>query len=144
MELIITRGIPGAGKSTWARAWVADDPEKRVRVNRDDLRFMLFGKYYGVNELAVTAVEVAAINAALRGGQSVVVDATHLHPGSVPKMRRVADRHGATLVVKDFEIDVAEAIRRDAARSRSVGADVIRMMAGKRAGLLTAVPSGAS
>ena len=40
-KLILTRGIPASGKSTWAKAWVQEDPQRRVRVNRDDLRRML-------------------------------------------------------------------------------------------------------
>lgn len=36
--LTITRGLPGSGKSTWAKAWTAADPTCRARVNRDDLR----------------------------------------------------------------------------------------------------------
>lgn len=35
-KLIICRGIPASGKSTWA--------EHRVRINQDDIRLML-GKY---------------------------------------------------------------------------------------------------
>ncbi|WP_397517910.1 AAA family ATPase [Rhodococcus opacus] len=34
----LTRGLPGSGKSSLARLWVQQDPEGRVRINRDDLR----------------------------------------------------------------------------------------------------------
>ena len=40
--LHLTRGIPGSGKSTFAKQWVQEDPEGRVRINRDDLRGMMF------------------------------------------------------------------------------------------------------
>ena len=36
-KLILCRGIQGSGKSTWAKAWVAEDPEHRIRINNDDL-----------------------------------------------------------------------------------------------------------
>ena len=39
-ELVITRGLPASGKTTWARGW-ANQPE-RVRLSRDDLRQQLF------------------------------------------------------------------------------------------------------
>ena len=42
-ELVVTRGLPASGKTTWAQAWVADDPTRYARVSRDDLRAMLFG-----------------------------------------------------------------------------------------------------
>lgn len=48
-ELRITRGYPSSGKTTYARNWVAEDPEHRVRVNRDDLRWNLYGRYTGLN-----------------------------------------------------------------------------------------------
>ena len=40
-KIILTRGIPGSGKSTWAKAWVAESPETRIRLNWDDMRNML-------------------------------------------------------------------------------------------------------
>ena len=44
-KLIICRGLPASGKSTWAKQWVLEDPEHRVRINQDDIRLML-GKYW--------------------------------------------------------------------------------------------------
>ena len=44
-KIILCRGIQGSGKSTWARKWVLEDPEHRVRSNNDDIRNML-GKYW--------------------------------------------------------------------------------------------------
>lgn len=43
-KIIICRGIPASGKSTWAKQWVLEDPEHRIRINQDDIRNML-GKY---------------------------------------------------------------------------------------------------
>lgn len=37
LELIILRGLPGSGKTTWAKAFAQDEPWYH-RVNRDDLR----------------------------------------------------------------------------------------------------------
>lgn len=39
-KIILCRGIQGSGKSTWARKWVLEDPEHRVRFNNDDIRNM--------------------------------------------------------------------------------------------------------
>ena len=39
--LVITRGLPASGKTTKAREWVAADPVRRARVNRDDVRAQL-------------------------------------------------------------------------------------------------------
>ena len=44
-KIILTRGIQGSGKSTWAKKWVEEDPEHRVRWNNDDFRKRL-GPYW--------------------------------------------------------------------------------------------------
>ena len=38
ITLLLTRGLPASGKTTFARAWVAESPTDRARINRDDLR----------------------------------------------------------------------------------------------------------
>ncbi len=73
-ELILTRGIQASGKTTWALKWVAEDEEHRARVNRDEIRMTLFGRYWPVPEDAVTIAQHAAIKALLASGRSVVVD----------------------------------------------------------------------
>lgn len=123
-EVIVTRGLPGSGKSTWAKAWVAEDPDNRVRINRDDIRFASFGKYWGVDEDYVSAVEMAAVKAAIKAGKDVVIDATHLKAAYVKKWARIHP-----VVVRSFQVPVDEAVARDAARDRTVGEGVIRDMA---------------
>lgn len=124
----MTRGLPGSGKSTWAGAWVAADPSNRVRVNRDDIRFMLYGKYWGVDEEQVSKVETAAVKAALAAGKDVVIDATHLKAAYVKKWAALGD-----IEVKSFPVPVETAVERDRLRAlaggRAVGADVIRGLA---------------
>ena len=44
-RIILTRGIPASGKSTWAKQEVLKDPEHSIRINRDDLRNMS-GQYW--------------------------------------------------------------------------------------------------
>ena len=44
-RLIICRGLPASGKTTWAKEWAMGDPYHRVRINQDDIRLML-GKYW--------------------------------------------------------------------------------------------------
>lgn len=42
-KVIICRGIQGSGKSTWAKQWVKEDPNHRIRINQDDFRKYVWG-----------------------------------------------------------------------------------------------------
>jgi predicted kinase len=128
--LVITRGLPGSGKSTWARTWVAEDPAHRARVNRDDLRTMLHGRRLGTagQEAQVTAAQHAAVRALLCAGYDVVVDDTNLVNRHALALQRIAQVVGAQFLVKDFTtVPVDECIRRDLLRDGSarVGKQVI-------------------
>lgn len=127
--LTITRGLPASGKSTWAKAWAAEDPERRTRVNRDELRAMLGYPPIGNadQERAVTDAQHAMVTALLRRGLDVVCDDMFLRSKYVRTMRDLATAAGAEFEVKDFTFErVDVCVARDAARDRSVGEDVIR------------------
>lgn len=74
-KLIITRGLPASGKSTWAKQWVL---EHRVRINQDDIRLML-GKYWvPKREPLVQHIQEEALIEALLKGYDIVIDNTNL------------------------------------------------------------------
>lgn len=136
--LLITRGLPASGKSTWAKAWVAEEPTKRARVNRDDLRAMLFdgaGILDHEQENAVSVAEQAQVEALLTAGISVVVDATHLRLRYARAWADLALKLGVEFECVDFDSDVELCIDRDAQRIssgvRGVGAEVIRDLAAR-------------
>lgn len=124
-KLILTRGIPASGKTTFAKSWVAQAEHHRVRVNRDDMRFNLFGRYWDVDEKAVTIAQQAAVLALLEAGKSVIVDDTNLDKRNVEKWLHIARKADAIVEFRDFPVDLTEAINRDALRERQVGKDVI-------------------
>ena len=78
-KIILTRGLPASGKSTWAKEFARVNPNV-VRVSRDDLRSQLFpgADYRDIDEDLITEAETALVRAALRQGKTVVVDAMHL------------------------------------------------------------------
>lgn len=131
--LIITIGLPGSGKSTWAKAWVGEDPARRARVNRDDLRAMLHGGRVGTawQERQVTLAQHAAVRALLARGYEVVVDDTNLVASHRQQLAAIARECGAKVVVRRFDVPVETCIARDARRPRQqqVGEAVIRRMA---------------
>jgi len=131
-ELIITRGIPASGKTTWARSWVELAPN-RTRINRDDFRAMMFDKPIldGRGEKQVTAAQQAAVEGALRAGVSVVVDDTNLRRKYAKEWEALARRLGVDFHVEDFlDVPLDTCIERDVERGargeRAVGEAVVR------------------
>lgn len=126
-ELIITRGIPGSGKSTYAEAWVRAGKD-RVRVNRDDIRKMCFGVDFGCDENFVSIVEENIVGQALSDGKSVIVDATHIKPSYVQRWKDRAQKFDAEFSVKEFLTPLEVCLDRNARRDRYVPQNVIRQM----------------
>ena len=130
--LHLTRGIPASGKTTWAKAWLADGfllEHDRIRLNRDDLRRMLRGRSFGLtyaDEERITAMQHDAARVALTSGWDVVVDDMNLRARYVRAWLALAEAVGATVEFHDFPVELDDAIYRDAERETSVGADVIR------------------
>ena len=127
--LHITRGLPASGKTTWARAWAAEDREHRARVNRDELRRMLDDGVHlkGVTEQRVLAVRDEALTRLLRSGYDVVCDDTNLPQWNVRALAKLARGAGAEFEVHDFtHVPLETCLERDAARAEPVGEERIR------------------
>jgi predicted kinase len=127
-QVIITKGLPSSGKTTWARSVLVAEPGRYKRVNKDELRVMLDnGRYSKDNEAFIEAVRDQLILAALAAGKDVIVDDTNLDPRHEVHIRRIVhDR--AEVVVKVFDAGLEECIERDRARAAPVGERVIRQM----------------
>lgn len=130
-RLIMTRGLPASGKSTWAEGEVlAARPGAIVRINKDLLREMLHaGRHQGRTEKQILAARDALAASNLAAGVDVIVDDTNLNPFHEERLRELAADRGAVFEVKDFtDVPLDECIRRDLRRVRSVGETVIRQM----------------
>jgi predicted kinase len=128
-RLLITRGLPASGKTTFARKL----QPRVVRVNRDDLRRMLHGErlYAQWSEAQVTHAQRATVEALLRAHTDVIVDDTNLRGKTVREWAEMAARLGATFEVHDFtDVPLQECIRRDRERPADdqVGELAIRRM----------------
>jgi predicted kinase len=136
--VFILRGIPSSGKSSFAASLVAKEPKRWVRINRDDLRSMSVGPANNPHtgdknrEEFVREAKNNLLSAALKSGYDVILDDTHLVPQTVKKLHTFVESIGNVKVIeKSFNVDVEEAIARDAKRSgfAHVGEKVIRDMA---------------
>ncbi|MEX1103135.1 MAG: AAA family ATPase, partial [Dehalococcoidia bacterium] len=127
-RLILLKGLPASGKSTWARDQVRQFPGRYKRINKDDLRDMLDdGEWSEANEKFIVRARDRLIIAALDAGKDVIVDDTNLNPEHERAIRKLVDGR-ADVEVRTFDVSVEEAIRRDHERARSVGEQVIRDM----------------
>lgn len=125
-KIIITKGLPGSGKSTWAKKFVIENPNF-VRINRDDIRHMLGPYWIPQREKLVTDIERDSVESALGRGYSVIVDATNLRGEA--GWTQLAERNGAVIEIKDFtDVPVEVCIKRDLLRENPVGETVIRGM----------------
>ncbi|MCF8783236.1 phosphatase domain-containing protein [Rhodococcus ruber] len=126
-KLLMLKGLPGSGKSTYARQLVA--ASQYTRVNKDDLRAMLHnGAHSKARESAVLAIRDAVVVDALNRGQNVVVDDTNFAPKHEARLRQIAREKGAGFSVKFIDTPVETCIERDLIRPNSVGHKVILQM----------------
>ena len=119
-KLIITRGLPASGKSTWAKQWVLEDSEHRVRINQDDIRLML-GKYWVPSrEKLVQHIQEEALIEALLRGYDIVIDNTNLNEKVLDNYRVLVTAYGDhSIEYKDFfDTPLSVCIERDKNRDR--------------------------
>lgn len=126
-SLTITVGISGSGKSTWAKSWVAENPSQRCRVNRDDLRVMLYtaASYTPEEEEGVDAIIKPIVAGLLEKDRDVVLDNTHLHILSLKEWQDFAIEHDVPFNIRFFAIDPDEAKARVRSRADAGGLDVV-------------------
>lgn len=137
-KIILTRGLPASGKTTWAKQFLTDNPGW-VRINKDELRLELLkdGWSKSKEEKIILPARNSRILDALAAGKSVIVDDTNLAPRHEQEIRDLVARRPGAIVnpvqieVKDFDISVEEAVERDSKREGTarVGEKVIRGMA---------------
>ena len=138
-KIILCRGIQGSGKTTWARKWVLEDPEHRVRFNNDDIRNML-GKYWvpSREDLVKSLRSVFLLNS-MSYGFDIVIDNMNLNPKELEYYNRVLDgwnnpewatpdvvKPKYSLEFKNFFTPLQECIERDSKRPNPIGEEVIR------------------
>ena len=127
-KLIICRGLPASGKSTWAKQQVLEDPEHRVRINQDDIRLML-GKYWVPSrEKLVQEIQFDAVVEALSKEFDVVIDNTNLNNKVLDQFNRLIKTfEDYEIEYKDFfDTPLSVCIERDKNRDLQVTEKVIR------------------
>lgn len=123
MKLYTMVGLPGSGKSTFAK-----DHAECVVVSTDEIRAELFGsEECQENGSKVFAVAFARISKALAEGNDVIFDATNVSRKARKSVFQFDAEHIAVYVSTDAE----ECKRRNAQRERKVPECVIDRMASR-------------
>jgi predicted kinase len=126
LKLIITKGLPGSGKTTWARAYLQAHPET-VNLCKDDLR-QQFADTDRREDLVIQIRDRLTIHY-LRSRYSVIWSDTNLNPFHTDRARELAEQNAAEFQIQDFtKVPLNECIRRDAQRASPVGQNIIEQM----------------
>lgn len=144
MKLHIKRGLPGRGKTTEAYKEV-HATGNAGRVNRDDLRAMLFeSQWSGFREKVVIDCEKAIAQVLLKYNLRPIIDDTNLTDHHLNIWRKFGLDNGVDEVTVDALVggkdEIDKAVAGDSGRQRYVGKAVIHGMA-LNAGLIEFDPS---
>ena len=133
MEVILTRGLSGSGKTTWAKEQVDKGQGNTVIVCKDDIRGMLWNSAYSSGrEKMVKDVRNTLIQLALSEGKNVIVADTNFDNHEQVVRDIVSEwckknNKQVSVRVQDFtHVPLNVCIERDAKRPNSLGADVIK------------------
>lgn len=137
-KIIICQGLPASGKSTWAKEYINEDSEHRVRFNRDDIRNML-GKYWVPSrEKVINSIFDGFMNEAMLEGYDIVVDNMNLSSKAINEIEDYVkdfnewiklsplDIHYDIEYKKFLDVPLEELISRDSKRENPIGEKVIR------------------
>lgn len=129
-RLIMLKGLPASGKSTWAKERVLASNGRVKRINKDDLRALLDDSIWSKqNEKNILAVRDLIVKHYLSNDFEVIVDDTNLSPNHEETLRRLADESGAKFEIESFlDIPLATCILRNAQRPNPVPEKAIRSM----------------
>lgn len=110
-------GVPACGKSTLAdqlhdQGWAI--------VERDRIRFETYGKWYGVDEKAVTAMHFQKLGRLIQSGFNIVVSDTNINPETRNGLIKFAEDRGASVELEFVgkELFFEELVRRNNSQDR--------------------------
>jgi predicted kinase len=128
-KVILTKGLPASGKSTWAKKIIDKHSNNYKRINKDDLRAMLDNSKHSKDaEKFILQTRNYLILLALENGKHVIVDDTNLNPKHEKDIRELV-KGKAEVVIQDFtDVAIETCIERDLKRPASVGEAVIRQI----------------
>lgn len=137
-KIIVCSASGSSGKTTWSKEWVNEDPEHRVRFNRDDVRNML-GKYWSPSrENLIDNIYNHFMDEAMLAGYDIIIDNTNLNEKVLADLENLVEEfndwifhspleesHHYDIEYKKFFDTLSETcIERDSKRDNSVERNV--------------------
>lgn len=127
MKAWVTVGISASGKTFWA------SQQEAVDINRDWVRFNVIApgtdwssyKFNKKKENEVTLIQEQMVMDALSKGQDVIISDTNLNPVTRNKWTALLTELGYDVEIKEFEVSLETAWKRDSVRKNGVGHSVI-------------------
>jgi tRNA uridine 5-carbamoylmethylation protein Kti12 len=115
-------GLPGSGKSTEAKRQI-DENNNLGRVNRDDLRAMIFNsKWSPFREQIIIQIEKAIVAVLVKNQMGVIVDDTNISSKHESLWRDFAEDQGnCRFEVQKMDTSIDTCVVRDKARHDRVG-----------------------
>ena len=149
-KIIVLQGLPASGKTTWARAWVKEDSEHRVRFNRDDIRNMLGTYWVPAREPLINSIYDGFIDSAMCSGYDIVIDNMNLNKETIKEIESQVKDFNEWVSLSDsdiryeieyksfLEVPLKTCIDRDSKRENPVGETTIRRIFNKYKSVYTA------
>lgn len=101
--LYICIGIPGSGKSTWAKEQTRNCDDI-IRVNKDDLRAMLYERPWNPElEDLTNQMEITIMHRGITRGYDIINDSTNLTPKRITQLVQVLGRNKCTVELVWFD-----------------------------------------
>lgn len=134
-KAILTVGVSASGKSRWAEEFVAEQAalghEWRI-VCRDDIRAKIQGRelvdwdsWKMKSESVVNDLQTLMIHDASEAGANIIIADTNLNEKFRNKLMKSLEFLGFEVGLKEFDVTLEEAWRRDSRREAGVGHSVI-------------------
>lgn len=119
------QGLPASGKTYIAKNHCAANPDF-IRVNRDDLRTMIWNYKYPDQENLIKEMEMNCAKLAIDNGYSIIVDGLNFSQSTINKWKTVAKDNNMDFETRYIYCPLETCIKRDRERPNSVGENVIR------------------
>lgn len=119
--LLLLRGAPGAGKSTW----IKENNLENYVLETDKFRQLLANPVLledgtiaisQKNDVLAAKMLMATLEERMKNGDFTVIDATHSNENTISKYRKLIKKYRYQVYYKEFDVEWDELMRRNDAR----------------------------